>query len=79
MKTMTCRQLGGACDIHFSAETFDEMANQSKKHGMEMYKMGDEPHIIAMQKMQEMMGTPNAMMDWFNDKQNEFNALQEDE
>ncbi len=31
MKTMTCRQLGGACDKKFHAETFDEMAELSKK------------------------------------------------
>jgi len=37
MKTMTCNQLGGACDKEFQANTFEEMAEMSKKHGMEMY------------------------------------------
>ena len=27
MKTMTCNQLGGACNQTFSAETFDEIAD----------------------------------------------------
>lgn len=31
MKTMTCKQLGGACDLEFKADTFDDMAQQSKK------------------------------------------------
>ncbi len=26
MKTMTCKQLGGACDIKLQAETFGQMA-----------------------------------------------------
>lgn len=26
VKTMTCRELGGACDIKLQAETFGEMA-----------------------------------------------------
>jgi len=37
MKTMTCRQLGGACDVEFHAETFQKMARLSKQHGMEMF------------------------------------------
>ncbi|WP_281387345.1 hypothetical protein [Arenibacter arenosicollis] len=42
MKTMTCKQLGGACDIQFHANTFKEMAELSKKHGMQMFKAGDK-------------------------------------
>ena len=26
MKTMTCKQLGGACDIEFTANSFEEIA-----------------------------------------------------
>lgn len=36
MKTMTCKQLGGACDLTFQAETFEEMARQSQQHGLEI-------------------------------------------
>jgi len=35
---MTCKQLGGACDKEFHANSFEEMADLSKKHGMEMFK-----------------------------------------
>jgi hypothetical protein len=45
MKTMTCKHLGGACDQTFTANTFDEIAALSKKHGMEMFQKGDAPHI----------------------------------
>ena len=50
MKTMNCKQLGGACDTVFQAETFDEMAEISKQHGMEMFQKNDEAHLKAMTK-----------------------------
>ena len=37
MKKMTCKQLGGACDKIFSGNTFEELANQSKAPGKEMF------------------------------------------
>lgn len=78
MKTMTCNQLGGACDKKFRANTFDEMAELSKKHGMEMYQSGDEKHLNAMNEMQKLMQSPNAMQAWFENKRKEFDALPED-
>ena len=78
MKTMTCNQLGGACDEKFHAETFMEIAELSKKHGMEMYQKGDEDHINVMKKMKELMTDPGAMKLWMENKQKEFEALPED-
>ncbi|MES2558178.1 MAG: DUF1059 domain-containing protein [Bacteroidota bacterium] len=75
MKTMTCKQLGGACDLAFYADTFEEMAAQSKKHGMEMFQLGDKAHLEAMSSMQELMKTPDAMKEWFDNKRKEFEAL----
>jgi hypothetical protein len=72
MKTMNCRQLGGACDKEFSAETFEEMAELSKKHGMEMHQKQDAEHIQAMQQMQALMKDPNEMQKWFESKRIEF-------
>jgi len=77
MKTMTCKQLGGACDKEFRANSFDEIAEQSKKHGMEMFQKGDQAHINAMNQMRELMKTPDAMNDWFDNKRKEFDALPE--
>ena len=45
MKTITCKQLGGACDREFHANTFEEMAEQSKKHGIEMANQGEPTHL----------------------------------
>ncbi len=79
MKTMTCKQLGGACDLTFSANTFEEMAELSKAHGMEMFQQKDEPHRKAMNDMQALMRSPNAMNEWFESKRKEFDRLPEDE
>ena len=79
MKTMTCKQLGGACDQEFHAETFKEMAEMSKKHGMAMFQSGDEEHLKAMNDMQDLMNSPEAMQKWFEGKRSEFEALPEHE
>jgi len=78
MKTMTCKQLGGACDKEFHANTFEEMAEMSKNHGMEMFQSGDEAHLKAMSSMQELMQSPEAMKEWFEDRRKEFDAMPED-
>ena len=77
MKTMSCSQLGGACDKEFSAATFDEIAELSKQHGMEMYQSKDEAHLKAMSNMQDLMQEPEAMQAWFEGKRKEFEALSE--
>ena len=75
---MKCNQLGGACEQEFQADTFEEIADMSKQHGMEMFQKGDEPHLAAMNKMREMMQTPDAMANWFESKKQAFDALEED-
>ena len=50
MKTMTCKDLAGTCDLEFHAEAFDEIAEMSKKHGMEMFEQGDQAHLDTMEK-----------------------------
>ena len=79
MKTMTCKQLGGACDLEFHSDTFEEMAEQSKKHGMEMFQKGDEAHLKAMNEMQELIQSPDAMSEWFENKRKQFDALPDNE
>ena len=77
MKTMTCKQLGGACDLEFHAETFDEMAKQSHEHGTEMFKAQDTAHLEAMGKMKDLMKEPEAMKKWMDEKRKEFDTLPE--
>lgn len=73
MKEMTCNQLGGACDKVFEAETFQEIAQQSQQHGMEMMKQNDTAHIEAMEKMKNM--SQEDVNNWMKEKKDEFNNL----
>jgi hypothetical protein len=77
MKTMTCKQLGGACDMAFHANSFEDMAELSKKHGMEMFQKGDKDHLEAMNEMKQLMKTPDSMKTWFENKRKEFDAMPE--
>ena len=77
MKSMNCKQLGGVCDQLFQANTFEEIAEMSKKHGMEMFQKGDEAHLKAMKEMQTKMQTPEAMQKWYDSKRKLFDELPE--
>ena len=77
MKTMNCNQLGGACDLAFNANTFEEIAEMSKQHGMEMFQKNDEAHLSAMNEMKQLMQKPSAMTEWFENKRKEFDSLPE--
>jgi len=75
MKKMTCKQLGGACDEVFSANTFEEIAEMSLNHGMKMFQKGDPAHLKAMDTMQQLMQSSDAMKAWMAGKRREFDAL----
>ena len=77
MKTMNCKQLGGACEKEFHANSFEEIAEMSKQHGTEMFQNKDEAHLKAMNEMQELMQKPEAMKEWFENKKKEFESMPE--
>lgn len=78
MKTMTCKQLGGVCDQTFTASNFEDMAQQSKAHAMDMFAQNDQAHLVAMEAMKSVMAKEGAMQEWFDAKRAEFDALPED-
>ena len=75
MKTMTCKQLGGACEKEFTANSFDEISEMRKTHGTEMFQASDKDHLKALANMQELMKNPKTMGEWFENKRKEFDAL----
>jgi hypothetical protein len=74
MKSMSCNQLGGACDLLFSGETFDDLAAQSQQHGKEMFETSDGPHMAAMGAMMEIVKS-GEMNSWMAARKAEFEAL----
>jgi hypothetical protein len=77
MKTMTCKQLGGACDQEFTAKTFDEMGKLSRDHAMEMFEKQDALHLEAMNKMKDLMQSEDALRKWVENKKAEFDKIPE--
>ena len=78
MKTMTCKQLSGACDKEFHASTFDVMERLSKNHGMEMYQKGDKEHIKKIREMMELMKDHKSMKKCMDEMRKAFEASSED-
>ena len=51
MKKLTCRDLGGPCDLELIGDSFQEIGKKSYDHVMEQIKNGDEAHKAAAEKM----------------------------
>ncbi len=74
MKTMTCRDLGGACDLELRADSFEAMARLSQAHGQEMVQRGDAAHLEAMNAMRALMQSGDGMASWMEERRRAFEA-----
>ncbi len=72
---MTCKQLGGACEKEFRANSFEELSILVQQHGMEMFQKQDEDHMEAMMKIQALMQNPQEMQVWIDEKRALFESL----
>ena len=78
MKTMTCKQLGGACDLALRGETADEVIQAQDKHLKEVVAAGDEAHQSALSDMKGRWKNPIKGMGWYRNTKRDFAALPED-
>ena len=78
MKTMTCRQLGGACDLALRGETADEVIKAQDRHLREAVAAGDTSHQQAADEMKGRWKHPLRGMGWYKDTKREFAELPED-
>jgi predicted small metal-binding protein len=78
MKTMTCSQLGGACELPLRANTADEVIKLQDKHLKEIVAAGDEAHQSALKEMKGRWKHPISGMGWYRSTKREFAALPED-
>ena len=51
MKRLTCRDLGGSCDVEFAADSFEEIGKKSQEHVMEQMQKRDAAHLSAASSM----------------------------
>ena len=78
MKTMTCRQLGGPCDLPLLGDTANEVIKAQDRHLKEMVANGDETHRSALKDMKGRWKNPISGMGWYRKAKRDFAALPED-
>ena len=78
MKTMTCQQLGGACDLPLRGGTADEVIKAQDKHLREAVAAGDTGHEDALKDMKGRWKHPVKGMGWYKSTKREFAELPED-
>ena len=76
MKTMTCRQLGGACDTKHRGTTADEVIKAQNQHLKQA--ASDSGHDAARGEMKGRWRHPKASMGWYRSTQQTFADLPED-
>ena len=77
MKTMTCRQLGGPCDLELGGESADEVIKLQDKHLRDAVAGGDAAHEPALKAMKGRWKNPIKGMGWYKDTKRAFADLPE--
>jgi predicted small metal-binding protein len=75
MKTMTCKQLGGPCDLEHRGRTADEVIKAQDRHLKEMVAEGDQAHEPALNDMKGRWRKPISGMGWYRQIKRDFAAL----
>ena len=78
MRTMTCRQLGGACDLALRGESADDVIKAQDRHLREAVAAGDTAHEQALEEMKGRWKHPLRGMGWYKSTKREFAGLPED-
>lgn len=78
MKTMTCRQLGGPCDLEHHGESADDVINAQDQHLKAAEKAGDAEHQPARDDMKARWRRPRKSLGWYRDMKKAFADLPED-
>lgn len=65
-KTMTCRDLGGPCDLEHEGTTADEVIVAQDRHLQEAERAGDASHQEARDAMKGRWRHPKRSLDWYN-------------
>jgi predicted small metal-binding protein len=77
MKVMTCRQMGGPCDLEHRGNTADDVIKAQDRHLKEAEKAGDTSHQQARDAMKGRWRHPKKSMSWYGDMKKAFADLPE--
>jgi len=75
MKSMTCQELGGPCEIALQGDTADEIIKKQDKHLKDMVSEGDASHEKANDEMRSRWKHPVSGMKWYRKTKRDFAAL----
>ena len=78
MKTMTCKELGGPCDLELHGETADAVIKAQDRHLRDVVAAGDDAHKGALKDMKGRWRHPISGMSWYKKAKSDFAALPED-
>ena len=78
MKTMTCKQLGGPCDLALHGDTADEVIKAQDAHLKETVAGGDDSHKDALKAMKGRWKHPISGMGWYKNVKRDYGALPDD-
>ena len=78
MKTMTCQQLGGPCELPHHGTTADEVIKAQDQHLKEVVAKGDTTHEKALKEMKGRWKNPIKGMGWYKKAKADFAVLLED-
>ncbi len=77
MKTMTCQQLGGPCDLAHVGDSADDVIKAQDRHLKDAERAGDARHQEARDAMKGRWRHPRRSLGWYNDVKARFAALPE--
>ena len=77
MKTMTCEQLGGPCDLPLRGRTANDVIKAQDQHLKDMVASGDEAHKSALKQMRGRWKNPISGMGWYRKAKSDFAAIPE--
>ena len=75
MKTMTCRQLGGPCDLVHEGADANGIIKAHDRHLRDEVAGGDEAHQPALDAMKGRWKRPVSGLKWYRQVQRDFAAL----
>ena len=75
MTTMTCRQLGGPCEVAHQGATADDVIKAQDRHLKEIVASEDTEHQSALQDMKGRWKNPIAGVGWYWQVKRDFKAL----
>ena len=78
MKTMTCKQLGGTCELEHHGDDYNVIIKAQDQHLKDVVAAGDTAHEPALKDMKARWRKPVSGMKWYKQVQRDFEALPSD-